>query len=108
MAIAEHVLGIIVQASIMLLESIGVAVLVIAAIKSVIGLCKHDAKVKLNLAKGIELALGFKLGSEVLRTLIVRTWEEICMLGAIVLLRALITFLIRWEIRNEEEDLNLD
>lgn len=107
MATAEHIFGIIVQAAILLLECIGVLVLVYAAIKSVVGIFRHDPQVKLHLAEGIELALGFKLGSEVLRTLVIRTWNELLMLGAIVLLRAAITFLIRWEIKDEKERLNL-
>lgn len=107
METVEHIFGFIVQAAILLLECIGVLVLVHSAIRSVIGIIRRDPQVKLRLAEGIELALGFKLGSEVLRTLVIRTWSELLMLGAIVLLRAAITFLIRWEIKNEKERLNL-
>ena len=56
----------------------------------------------LNLAKGIALALEFKLGGEVLRTVIVREQAELIILGAIILLRGALTFLIHWEIKVEE------
>jgi len=45
------------------------------------------------------------MGSEVLRTVIVREWEELGILGAVIILRGLLTFLIHWEIRLEEKAL---
>jgi uncharacterized membrane protein len=59
--------------------------------------------VRLVLAQGIALALEFKLGGEVLRTVIVREWSELLILGAIIALRAALTFLSHWEIHNEEK-----
>ena len=55
-----------------------------------------------GIGKGIALALEFKLGGEVLRTAIVREYSELITLGAIILLRGALTFLIHWEIKNEE------
>ena len=60
---------------------------------------------RLDLAEGIALALEFKMGGEVLRTVVVREWRELGILGAIIILRGLLTFLIHWEIKNEKEDL---
>ena len=60
--------------------------------------------VRLNLAKGMALCLEFKLGSEILRTVIVRDLSEIAMVGAIIALRAALTFLLHWEIKNEEAE----
>ena len=48
------------------------------------------------------MGLEFKLGSEILRTVVVRELREILLVGAIILLRAALTFLIHWEITNEE------
>lgn len=48
------------------------------------------------------MALEFKLGGEILRTVVVRDLKEIALVGAIILLRAALTFLIHWEIKNEE------
>ena len=55
-----------------------------------------------NHAQGIALSLEFKLGSEVLRTVVVRDWSELGILGAVIALRGALTFLIHWEIKNEE------
>ena len=59
--------------------------------------------VHLDLAEGIALALEFKLGGEVLRTVIVREWTELLILGAIIALRGALTLLIHWEISVEEK-----
>lgn len=103
MEVVETVFGYFVRAAILLLEGIGVTVLVVTAIKSVILLLKKQPQAKVVLAEGTALALEFKLGSEVLRTVIVRTWSELAILGAIVLLRAAITFLIHWTLKNDRE-----
>ena len=58
-----------------------------------------------ELAEGIALALEFKMGGEVLRTVAVREWSELGILGAIITLRGLLTFLIHWEIKNEQKAL---
>lgn len=58
------------------------------------------------LAQGIALSLEFKLGGEVLRTVIVREWSELAILGAVIVLRGALTFLIHWEIKTEESRIN--
>ena len=50
------------------------------------------------------LGLEFKLGSEILRTVIVRQLSEIATVAAIIALRAALTFLIHWEIKVEKMD----
>lgn len=89
---------------ILLIELIGIGVLLYTVIKSLIGLFRRHERVRLDLAEGIALSLEFKLGGELLRTVIVRQWEELLILGAIVLLRAAMTFLIQWEIRIEKKE----
>ena len=79
---------------ILLLDFIGVLVLVLTALRCVVGLVKKDQNVKSDLAKGIALALEFKLGSEVLHTVVVRELQELVLLGGIILMRAALTFLI--------------
>ena len=51
------------------------------------------------------MALEFKLGGEILRTVVVRDMAEIMQVGAIILLRAALTFLIHWEIKNEAAEI---
>ena len=101
----EEVFEVIVQLGIMLMECVGVTVLLVTTIKSIWGCMRRDPHVRLMLAKGIALALEFKLGGEVLRTVIVREWSEMAILGAVIVLRGALTFLIHWEIKTEEAHL---
>ena len=89
---------------ILLSELAGVTILVYTLAKSFISWVRKKEGVRLYLARGIALALEFKLGGEVLRTVIVREWDELIILGAIILLRGALTFLIHWEIKKEKED----
>lgn len=86
-----------------LLELFGILVLLITAVKGLVGYFKKDPHIRLKLAQGIALALEFKLGGEVLRTVLVRDWTELAILGAVIALRAALTVLLHWEIKNEEQ-----
>ena len=57
---------------------------------------------KIYLAKGLAMGLEFKMGSEIMRTVVVREWKEIGIVAGIIALRAALTFLIHWEIKEEE------
>ena len=92
-----------VQICTMLMELFGVSVLVYTAVRCFYGWIRRETGIRLALAQGIALALEFKLGGEVLRTVVVREWTELGILGAIIILRGLLTFLIHWEIKNEEQ-----
>lgn len=104
-SIVNQVFETIVNYAILLSELAGVSVLVFTIIKSFIGWIRRKDNIRLYLAQGIALALEFKLGGEVLRTVIVREWNELIILGAIILLRGALTFLIHWEIKNEKKEL---
>ena len=47
-----------------------------------------DEDTRITLAKGLAMGLEFKLGSEILRTVVVREWKEISIVAGIILLRA--------------------
>ena len=50
------------------------------------------------------MGLEFKLGGEVLRTVLVQTFREIAMVGCIILLRLALTLLLHWEIKVEKKE----
>ena len=102
MELIETVFHNIVQIGIWLMEFSGVVIVIFTGVTGIISFIRRDEHVRLKLAQGIAFALEFKLGSEVLRTVIVRDWSELGILGAIIVLRGLLTFLIQWEIKNEE------
>ena len=88
---------------ILFVEFVGVLVVVGAIIKGIIDAVRKDEHMRLNLVEGIALAMSFKIGGELLRTVVVRNWDEILLLAAVILLRAALTFYIQWEIRIEKK-----
>ena len=102
MELLHGLLRSLVDVAIVLFEFIGVFVIISAGIKGIWGfICRHPLT-RLNLAKGMATGLEFKLGSEILRTVVVREFSEIYTVAAIIALRAALTFLIHWEIKNKE------
>ncbi len=95
------------EIGIRLVELAGIMVLMITAVQGIIGYFHKDPHERLKLAQGIALALEFKLGGEVLRTVLARDWNELGILGAVIALRGLLTLLLHWEIKNEESHLDL-
>ena len=55
--------------------------------------------VKFQLANGLALSLEFKMAAEILKTVLVREFGELMVLGAVIILRALLSFLIHFEMR---------
>jgi uncharacterized membrane protein len=92
----------IVDLAIIVFELMGVGVLIISGIRGIYSYFTKNPLTRLNLAKGMAMGLEFKLGSEILRTVIVRDFSEILTVAGIIVLRATLTFLIHWEIKNEE------
>jgi uncharacterized membrane protein len=95
---------IIVNIAILICDFIGIVVLMTTVGKGVYNYFHKDRHVKLSLAQGIALALEFKLAGEVLRTVTVREFNELVILGTIIALRGAITLLIHWEIKVEKAE----
>lgn len=98
----HETLNVIVEAAILLFEYIGVAIIILSGLAGLMEYIRRDPLTRLKLAKGMAMGLEFKLGSEILRTVVVREFSEILIVGSIILLRAALTFLIHWEIKSEE------
>ena len=60
---------------------------------------RRDDDVKFRLAQGLALSLEFKMASEILKTVLVRSIDELIVLGAVIFLRALLSFLIHFEMK---------
>lgn len=102
----EQLFSVIIPYTIHILEAMGVFVIIFAALKAFLQYAKRlfnfaDDNVKIELAKALALGLEFKLGGEILRTLMVRTLDEMLVLGSIILLRVILTFVIHWEIESD-------
>jgi len=103
MELIKTILDVIVEWAILLFEYVGVGILIFSGLRGVWGCIKRNPDTRLLLAKGLAMGLEFKLGSEILRTVVVRDWSEMGVVAGIIVLRAALTFLIHWEIKEEEE-----
>ena len=55
-----------------------------------------------ELAEGLATGLEFKMAAEILKTVLVREMSELVVLGAVIILRALLSFLIHFELKNSQ------
>ena len=53
-----------------------------------------------ELAEGLAEGLEFKMAAEILKTVLVREMSELLILGAVIILRALLSMLIHFELKN--------
>lgn len=103
MEAVEHIVFEIIHLCTILTELAGTIVIVTSMVRGLIDFLRRNDHARLHLAQGIMLGLEFKLGSEVLRSVVVSTWSELGMLAAIILLRTALTLLLHWEVQCEEK-----
>ena len=103
--VLHEVMGYLVEIAILVFEFIGVGVIIYSGLKGFVFYITKNPNMKLTLAQGLAIGLEFKLGSEILKTVVVRDWQEIVTVAGIIALRAALTFLIHWEIKEEHKDL---
>jgi len=99
----NSLLDYIVEYGILIFEFIGVGIIIGTSLISFYKYITRKPDTRIYLGKGLAMGLEFKLGSEILRTVIVREWKEIAIVAGIIILRAALTFLIHWEIKEEEK-----
>ena len=104
----DFILEVVISYLVPILELIGVFIVAYGTIKSFVkfirsGLNSVDTRVKIDLAETLALSLEFKMAGEILKTVVSHTIEELSILGAVIVLRALLTFLIHWELKMERQ-----
>lgn len=102
----EHVIELILPTIISACELMGIFVVTISAIKAFYQYCTglvthHPRNIKFDLANGMATSLEFKMAAEILKTVLVRDLNELLVLGAVILLRALLSLLIHFEMHGE-------
>ena len=65
---------------------------------------KTHLNIKANLAEGLATGLEFKLAAEILKTVLVQNLDELYVLGAVILLRSLMSLLIHFEMKHAIHD----
>ena len=100
----EHAISTIVPIGIHTLELMGIIIIFVGAIKAFYKyalslISKTSYPIKVEFAKA--LTLEFKMGAEILKTVIINSFDEMYILAAIILLRALLAFVIHSEMKAE-------
>ncbi|MBQ6897834.1 MAG: DUF1622 domain-containing protein [Clostridia bacterium] len=91
------------------LELIGIIIIFIGSFRAlfrVIGclIKKQPLNIVIELGKALALALEFKMGAEIIKTVIIHDLEELAILGVVIIIRALLAVIIHWEIRLEKKE----
>lgn len=86
------------------LELIRILIIIYGSIKALTiffkdGMDLSNSLVKITLGEALALSLEFKLGAEIIKTVIVRDLNELIILGFVVVLRIVLTILIHWEVK---------
>ena len=105
----KDILHAIAEVAALTLELIGVLIIIIGSGKSLIhlgkGLIRHRAiNIVVELGKTLALSLEFMMGAEIIKTVVGHDLTEVAVLGIVILIRALLAFLIHWEIKMEKKD----
>ena len=98
----HHVIEIVLPVIISILEIMGIFVVVWSALHAFWeyiqnSFMKKNLDIQSNLAKGLATGLEFKLAAEILKTVLIQNMDELYILGAVILLRALMSILIHFE-----------
>jgi uncharacterized membrane protein len=105
----HHVIEIVLPSIISILEIMGILIVIWSAVHSFweyiqnAFMHKH-LHIQSDLAKGLATGLEFKLGAEILKTVLVQSLDELYVLGAVILLRSLMSLLIHFEMKHAAHD----
>ena len=107
MGILQNVLHSVAEITVVALEFIGISIIIIGSIKALAKIItqlrkKQPINIMIDLGRALALALEFKMGAEIVNTVIIRELKELIILGMVIALRAILAILIHWEMRNEK------
>lgn len=105
----QSILHFLAEITVLTLELVGIFIIVVGSFRALIQLIirlrtKQPINVMIELGRALALGLEFKMGAEIVNTVIVRDIKELLILGLVILLRAVLAILIHWEIKNERRD----
>lgn len=91
------------------LELVGIIIIIVGSFRALVRLFQCLVKklpfhVVIDLGKALSLALEFKMGAEIIKTVVIHNLEELAILGVVIIIRALLAFIIHWEIRTEQKE----
>jgi len=105
----QSILHFLAEITVLTLELVGILIIIVGYFPALVQLLirlrtKQPINVMIELGRALALGLEFKMGAEIVNTVIVREIKELLILGLVILLRAVLAILIHWEIKNERRD----
>jgi len=112
----QHIIELVLPVIIHILEIMGVVIICFGAARSIITYFKMQfqspkgrrlsdsqgaGNVKVMLGTSLELGLEYKMGAEIIKTLLIRDMSEIWVLASVIVIRAMLFVLIHFEMRAE-------
>ena len=95
-----------------ILEVIGIIALVVGVVRAIIvdfpelyGVDLPGKNIRIDLGHAFSLGLEFKMGAEIIKTVIYHNLEDLLVLGVVIALRAAIFFLLQWEMSIEKKEM---
>ena len=105
----EQLLRYVAETTICTLELIGIIIIIVGSIRAIVKIVRSiitggHSKVMIALGRALALALEFKMGAEIVKTVIIHDLNELASLAVVIALRGVLAFLIYWEIKNEKKE----
>lgn len=105
--VLDRLVELILEYMIPLCELIGIFVVSVTVIKALFSYVRGlvtciPCNVKVQLASGLGLGLEFKMAAEILKTVLIRDLSELLVLAIVIGLRALLSVLIHFEMKEPE------
>lgn len=104
----EHLFQTYLPILIHIFELMGISILCIGGFKAFWVYIKElrsnePYNIKYQFAASLATALEFKLAAEILKTVLIKSFDELIILASIFVLRVLMTFVLEWEIKQEQK-----
>lgn len=90
--------------SMYVLELLSVIIIVYSTFVAFYKLFKHQSYARVYLLHGQSIGLTFKLGSEILRTVVARNIDDIWEVALLIAIKAAMVLLIDWELKSIEKE----
>lgn len=94
---------------------IGVMIMVYGALRGVIKFIEysifrkgHLSGIRIDLGKHLALGLEFLVGKDIIESVVHPTWDDLGKLGAIILLRTIVTIFLARELKEVKEELDIE
>lgn len=105
----QSILHFLAEITVLTLEVVGIFIIIVGSFRALVQLLirlrtKQPINVMIELGRALALGLEFKMGAEIVNTVIVRDIKELLILAIVIALRAVLAILIHWEIKSERRD----